>query len=207
MPTRLEQVVWAQGPSTAPHGWQRLVAAIAIFAVGAAVGAGVMWRFQDDYRASQSGGWEQLALVAHAVYVPEVRHPVEVSVQGRTAAENRAEEEHLVRWLTKRVDRPVKLFDLRAQGYELVGGRLLPEPGGPCAQLMYQRSGESTPNRVTVYLRKPDSNTPAAFRYERQGDLGMFYWVEGATGYALVGALPRDQLMALAEAIYKQVQN
>ena len=47
--------------------------------------------------------------------------------------------------------------------------------------------------------------TPASFRYERQGDLSMFYWVEGTTGYAIVGGLPREQLLALAEAIYKQV--
>jgi anti-sigma factor RsiW len=63
---------------------------------------------------------------------------------------------------------------------------------------------------VTVYLRKPDTNTPAAFSYERQGELGLFYWVEGASaeggacGYALVGALPREKLLALAQAIYKQ---
>ena len=66
------------------------------------------------------------------------------------------------------------------------------------------------PVRVTVYLRKPDSSTPASFRYEQQGELGMFYWVEGQspsggpTGYALVGALPRERLLALAEAIYRQ---
>ena len=58
--------------------------------------------------------------------------------------------------------------------------------------------------RVTVYLRKPEKGTPAAFRYERQGDVGMFYWVESGAGYALVGNLPREQLLALAEAIYKQ---
>jgi anti-sigma factor RsiW len=58
--------------------------------------------------------------------------------------------------------------------------------------------------RVTVYLRKPDSATPAAFRYDKQDDLGMFYWVEGPTGYALVGSLPKEQLLALSEAIYKQ---
>jgi anti-sigma factor RsiW len=38
----------------------------------------------------------------------------------------------------------------------------------------------------------------------------MFYWVEGqsehggACGYALVGELPREKLLALAEAIYQQ---
>jgi anti-sigma factor RsiW len=58
--------------------------------------------------------------------------------------------------------------------------------------------------RVTVYLRKPEQGTDAAFRYERQGDLGLFYWVEEGCGYALVGPLPRETLLALAEAIYKQ---
>ncbi|HEV7913752.1 MAG TPA: anti-sigma factor, partial [Albitalea sp.] len=182
-------------------------AAVGLFMLGAAAGAGAMWRLQDDDGLQAGQGWEQRVMSAHTVYVPEVRHPVEVSVQGASAQDNRAQEEHLARWLTKRIDRPVKLFDLRGQGYELVGGRLLPEVNGPCAQLMYQRSGEASPNRVTVYLRKPDAATPAAFRYERHGELGMFYWVEGSTGYALVGALPRDQLLGLAEAIYKQVQN
>jgi anti-sigma factor RsiW len=179
---------------------------LAVFVLGGAVGAGAMSRLQDG-AASAAAEWEQRALLAHAVYVPEVRHPVEVSVAGKTPADSRAQEEHLARWLTKRIDRPVKLFDLRGQGYELVGGRLLPDDAaGPCAQLMYERSGDADPQRVTVYLRKPDSNTPAAFRYERQGDLGAFYWVEGTTGYALVGAMPREQLLGLAEAIYKQVE-
>lgn len=207
VPTRLEQVVWNHAPATAGTDWQRIAAGIAVFALGAALGAGATWRWGGDSDAgSASDRWEQRALAAHAVYVPEVRHPVEVAVAAPTPEASRAQEEHLVRWLTKRVERPVKLFDLRAHGFELVGGRLLPDDRGPCAQLMYQRIGEANPQRLTVYLRKPDANTPAAFRYERHGDLGMFYWVEGATGYSLVGALPRDQLLQLAEAIYKQVQ-
>jgi anti-sigma factor RsiW len=207
VPDRLERLTWGAAPATsAPQGWQRVAAAVAVFALGAALGAGAMSRLQDG-PASTAAEWEQRALLAHAVYVPEVRHPVEVSVAGKTPADSRAQEEHLARWLTKRIDRPVKLFDLRGQGYELVGGRLLPDDAaGPCAQLMYERSGEADPQRVTVYLRKPDSNTPAAFRYERQGDLGAFYWVEGTTGYALVGAMPREQLLGLAEAVYKQVE-
>ena len=58
--------------------------------------------------------------------------------------------------------------------------------------------------RVTVYLRKPENGVEAAFRYEQQGALGLFYWVEEGCGYALVGELPRQTLLALAEAIYKQ---
>jgi anti-sigma factor RsiW len=82
-----------------------------------------------------------------------------------------------------------------------VGGRLLPDGPGKSAQLMYE---DASGTRVTVYLRKPERGTDAAFRYERQGELGLFYWVEDGAGYALVGALPRERLLALAEAIYRQ---
>ena len=192
-------------------GWQRWVAVIAVFGLGGVFGAALMWRAQvpGSGLAAAEPGWVRRAAVAHAVYVPVVRHPVEVKS---------LEEQHLSGWLTKRLDVPVKLFDLRAQGFELVGGRLLPDAAGPSAQLMYQAiappaaaSGtDAKPVRVTVYLRKPDRATTAAFRYEQQGELGLFYWVEGATaqggpcGYALGGALPRERLLALAEAIYRQ---
>jgi anti-sigma factor RsiW len=211
VPQALAQVAWRKAPDTLPVvRWQRWAAAFAVFLLGGAVGAGLMWRLQLELPALARAGepaWVKRAAVAHTVYVPEVRHAVEV----------KAQEEHLSRWLTRRLTVPVKLFDLRAQGFELVGGRLLPDAAGPSAQLMYQAlpdtgatSADGKPLRVTVYLRKPDNNTPAAFRYERQGELGLFYWVEGASadggacGYALVGALPRDKLLALAEAIFKQ---
>lgn len=217
VPVALAQGVWRKAPqSQAAYGvgWLRWAAAIVVFTLGGAAGAGLMWRMQPHPDALVRAGepaWVQRAAVAHAVYVPEVRHPVEV----------KAQEEHLSRWLTKRLDVPVKLFDLRAQGFELIGGRLLPDAAGPSAQLMYQAveakgadgknlDPNAKPVRVTVYLRKPDNATPAAFRYEQQGELGLFYWVEGRSaeggpcGYALAGALPRERLLALAEAIYKQ---
>lgn len=208
VPQRLTQLAWNRAPVTLSDSWQRWAAAFALFALGGLVGAGLMWRAQPRAAATMASAepaWVQRAAVAHSVYVPEVRHPVEV----------RAQEAHLARWLTRRVDVPVQLFDLRAQGFELVGGRLLPDERGPSAQLMYQAIGElasgTPPQRVTVYVRKPEDGTPAAFRYEQQGGVGRFYWVEGAgpghpaSGYALVGALPRERLLALAEAIERQI--
>ena len=44
----------------------------------------------------------------------------------------------------------------------------------------------------------------AAFRYEQQGKVGLFYWIEEGAGYALVGELPKETLLALAQAIYQQ---
>lgn len=207
LPVRLEQLVWRHQPAVASSGWPRYASAVAAFAAGAAAGAVGMWAAQSRDVEVRAAQWERRAIVAHAVYSPEVRHPVEVAVKGATPAVARMQEEHLTRWLTNRLGQPVKLFDLRAQGYELVGGRLLPDANGPSAQLMYERTGQDRPARVTVYLRHPEAATPAVLRYQRQGELGVFYWVEGATGYALVGAVGREELLTLADAIYRQVQD
>ena len=183
--------------------WAQAAVVAGLLVAGALVGAGGMWQWQGQrmagaLAAAQAGtpaGWVQRAALAHSVYVPEPRHPIEV----------KAQEEHLARWLTRRIDIPVKLFDLRDEGFGLMGGRLLPDAGGKSAQLMYESVDAATPKqRVTVYLRKPDSSAPTAFSYRQQGELGEFYWVEAGAGYALVGALPKERLLALAQAIYKQ---
>ncbi len=157
------------------------------------------------------------ASVAHMVYAPEQRHPVEVTA---------AQQDHLVQWLSKRLDRPLKIPDLRAQGYELVGGRLLPGVNGARAQFMYQdQKGE----RVTLYLgaMNAQSKAPAnpapgnpvkpgplpatadraetAFSFSNEGPVPGFYWVDKGFGYALAGQLSREQLMQLAQAVYGQL--
>ena len=188
--------------------WRLATASGVLFVLGAACGGLLAWQWQErqmllaqgrDSTAPGAGaqgaavpqGWLQRAAFAHSVYTPEPRHAVEV----------RAQEEHLARWLTRRIEAPVKLFDLRELGYELVGGRLLPDGAGKSAQLMYQ---DANGKRVTVYLRKPEPGTDTAFRFEQQGALGMFYWVEEKTGFALVGELPKERLLALARSIYEQ---
>ncbi len=179
--------------------WALAASAAGLLVTGALLGGGAVWRLEQQREqalaiklaAGTPQGWVQRAAYAHKLFVAEPRHFVEV----------KAQEEHLSRWLTRRIETPVKLFDLREQGFELVGGRLLPDGPGKSAQLMYQNAAGL---RVTVYLRKPEQGAAAAFRYERQGDVGMFYWVDEGCGYALVGALPRETLLALSEAIYKQ---
>jgi len=138
------------------------------------------------------------AALAHAVYAPEIRHPVEVSS---------AQEEHLVQWLSKRLGRALKVPKLSAQGYELVGGRLLPGDDGARAQFMYQNArGE----RLTLYLGSTPQSVPVQggsteFRYSADGPVPGFYWVEAGFSYALSGALTRQQLLQLAQAVYHQL--
>lgn len=200
-PEALQRSVWRGAPPARP--WARAAVAAGLVVGGALLGGSAAWWLKPaaplQAAAPRPGAgavpaaadWVHRAAVAHSVYVPEQRHPVEV----------RAQEEHLARWLTRRTAVPVKLFDLHAQGFALVGGRLLPDSAGPSAQLMYE---DAAGRRVTVYLRKPEADTPAAFRYEQQGALGLFYWVEAGAGYALAGTLPKAELLALAEAIYRQ---
>jgi anti-sigma factor RsiW len=137
------------------------------------------------------------AAVAHAVYTPEVRHPVEVAA---------ADAGHLVAWLSKRLDRDLKAPDFSAEGYALLGGRLLPGEAGPVAQFMYE-SPEG--RRLTLYVRREDAKDGAkddtAFRYSVEDGVGVFYWIDHDSGFALSGDLDRAALLSLAHAAYAQM--
>lgn len=134
------------------------------------------------------------AAIAHVVYSPEVRHPVEVGADQET---------HLVQWLSKRLGTPLRVPHFSAEGFDLVGGRLLPGERGPVAQFMYQ---DTQGRRLTLYVRSGAAdNRETAFRYTLEGKISVFYWVDGRVGYALSGELPREQLLTIAEAAYKQL--
>ena len=133
------------------------------------------------------------AIGAHSVYVPEVRHPVEV----------RAAEEHLVRWLTKRVGAPVQAPALAELGWKLMGGRLLPDQGQAAAQFMYE---DSSGRRLTLYMRKETGLNNTAFRFVESGDFGAFYWIDRPMAYAIAGRLTREDLLSLANAVYAQLE-
>jgi anti-sigma factor RsiW len=133
------------------------------------------------------------AAVAHAVFVPEVRHPVEVGAD---------QEAHLVGWLSKRLGAPLKPPQLEPVGYRLVGGRLLPGDKGEVAQFMYENSAR---NRLTLYVR-PDApkNGDTGFRYARENGIDVFYWIDGRFGYALSGSTGREDMLRLATLVFRQ---
>src|SRR5574337_102053 len=141
----------------------------------------------------------QQAAVAYAVYQPEQRHPVEVTA---------AQQDHLVQWLSKRLARPLTVPHLQGQGFELVGGRLLPGGSGARAQFMYQNAAGT---RITLYLGALDTRDDAraaqatAFRFHSEGAVSSFYWMDQGFGYALSGELPQPALQTLATAVYRQL--
>jgi anti-sigma factor RsiW len=134
------------------------------------------------------------AASAHVVYVPEVRHPVEVPGE---------EESHLVGWLSKRLGADIRAPNLRPLGYQLVGGRLVPADGRPAAFFMYQNE---LGNRLTLYVRTGmATQRETAFRYAEDTGVRVFYWVDGPLGYALVGDADRDYLLRAAHSVFSEL--
>ncbi len=131
------------------------------------------------------------ALAAHRVFSVEARHPVEVEA---------SQEAHLVQWLSKRLGHPLVVPDLTKAGFQLIGGRLLPSEGGPAAQFMYQNGN----NRLTLYERG-DNAGETGFRYSEENGLGVFYWSDQDFGYALAAKASRQELLQLAEMVYRQL--
>jgi anti-sigma factor RsiW len=141
-----------------------------------------------------SPSWARRAVVAHVVYSPEVRHPVEVAAD---------QEAHLVAWLSKRLGTPLKVPRLDRLGFSLVGGRLLPGDQGPVAQFMYQ---DGNGQRLTLYVRtNPEQIRETAFRYAQEGNVRQFYWIDRGLGYALSGEIAKEDLLRVANAVYQHL--
>ena len=133
------------------------------------------------------------AAVSHAIYVSEVRHPVEVGVD---------QEAHLVAWLSNRLGAKLNPPNLQDVGYQLIGGRLLPGDRGKVAQFLYQDGART---RLTLYVRPNAPKTSdTGFRYANEGGIDVFYWIDGPFGYALSGNTGRDDMLRLATLVYRQ---
>lgn len=202
VPERLTKLAAAPARKTGPRAsrflspWslQRIAASLMIAIFGGALG----WLAHDRYRPAerlQAMSLPRQAAIAHAVFSPDVRRPVEVSAE---------QEEQLVTWLSKRMGTPVRPPKLGSLGYELVGGRLLPGSKGPVGQFMYQ---DSTGQRLTLYVSTEIAgNEETAFRFAEEGQVKVFYWIDGKFGYALSAGIAKNELARVATAVYEQLE-
>ena len=165
-------------------------AAIAMFIAGGAAG----WLARDATAAAPDEVelFTADALDAHKLYISEVRHPIEV----------KAEEDHLLPWLSRRLGTPLRAPDLEGFNLKLLGGRLLPGVVGPAAMFMYEgANGE----RFTIYCSRIDA-APTAFRYDSEGGFGAVRWIEGKYGWVVSGPKEKAKLKAVASAAYDQIE-
>ena len=212
VPMRLKRAAVRQTP------WylQRMAAGVAIAVISGAAGWGLRagmggepsdralaQRSPNAITVASATGFAQRAAVAHAVYSPDQRRPVEVSAE---------HEDQLVAWLSKRMGAPMKPPHLQALGYVLDGGRLLPGGKGPVAQFMYHDSAGA---KLTLYVSsevahenaeaRNETNQETAFRFAREGRINVFYWINGPFGYAISADANKAELARVSSEVYRQL--
>ncbi|MEP6965060.1 MAG: anti-sigma factor [Polaromonas sp.] len=205
----------AASPRT-PWYRQQLAAGIAIAVVSGAAGwglrggvgaepgsASMAQRAPAAVSLASATGFAQRAAVAHAVYSPDLRRPVEVGAD---------HEDQLVAWLSKRMGATMKPPHLQTLGYALDGGRLLPGDKGPVAQFMYHDEAGA---KLTLYVSNEVGNAgpglsggkngETAFRFAREGQVNVFYWVNGPFGYAISADADKAELARVSGEVYRQL--
>jgi len=137
-------------------------------------------------------------VAAYAATVPEL-----LSAAGRPSGLSRAR-------ATERVQRHLTLA---RDAYGYLGqwvldrsGRVavqLPGEQGPVAQFMYQdKSGQ----RLTLYIKTDTSSEKeTAFRFAQEGSVGVFYWIDRRLSYALSGEVKKEDLLKVANAVYRKL--
>ena len=171
-------------------------AAAAVVLVGLGLGGG--WFARPLLNGAQPASASLIAdaVNAHTVFVAENRHAVEVPA---------TDQDHLVTWLSNRLSTPLDTPDLTAEGFTLVGGRLLPgEPnaGGRAAQLMYENAAK---DRVTVYVTAALPDRAPAYQFANAGGAEAFYWANARITCTVVGTLPEAQMKTVSQAVYRQM--
>jgi anti-sigma factor RsiW len=188
------KITWSKTPA-------KRIRTIAYFANAAsiiwiAIGCVIGWMFHGITSTQNMTAYNfpERAAIAHAVYVPEVRHPVEVAAE---------QEAHLVKWLSKRLGKKLVTPDLNSIGFSLLGGRLLPSKTGPAAQFMYENeSGE----RLTLYvLADHNEDRDTAFRFFEKNGINVFYWTDSQLEFAITGEIQKERLSSAADSVYKQL--
>lgn len=189
VPAQLRNIAAKQAAGVSPV-W-RMAAMVALVVLGAVGGWFANASLAPDDAVTTA--FTRDAVRAHSLYVAEKRHAVEV---------NATEEKHLVAWLSRRLQNELVAPDLSEQGYQLVGGRLLPaSTAGPAAQFMYETdAGE----RITIYIEQDQSGRGNDFSFTAYDGVSAFWWKDGPLAYVLIGKSERAELLALAQATRRQ---
>jgi anti-sigma factor RsiW len=195
VPGRLVNLVRGERPMPAGSRrspWWLAAAAAAILLVGGAGGyfAGIsglgLKNPAEDELAEE-------AIAAHVIYAAEKRHAVEVPA---------SEKDHMQTWLSNRVGLKVVAPDLAEDGFQLVGGRLLPAGGNKAAMLLYE---DDKGNRLSVFVTAEPAGTSKGSYAMAEGGPRAVYWLDKGYGCAVVGTLPRDRLAEVARSAYTQL--
>ena len=186
----LPRIIEGRRRRGAPAWWA--IAAVLLLSVGGFGG----WVIRSAIETTGRGltALAQEAAYSYSVYAPDHVRPVEIRA---------TDTPQLVQWVSNRLHQPVKVPDLTASGYRLMGGRLVATSHGPAAMFMYD---DDRGSRLVVLARPmhEDQNAPMA---PHSGDgVSGFAWADDGLGYSLVGPPAPDVLKQIANEARKQMR-
>ena len=171
--------------------WQIAAGVVLAFAIGS--GSGWMARGPRASTGLAAVGLE--AAAAYRVFATDPMHPVEFGAGQKV---------QLVRWVTRRLGRPVSPPDLSAAGYRLMGGRMLATQDGPACMFLYDNAQRQ---RITLFVRpmhKRDMN--AAMRPMHVKDATGFAWARNGLGFGLFTGAPLPVLHELSNRARSEME-
>jgi anti-sigma factor RsiW len=147
------------------------IAAAMVLTLGLGVATGWIARGSQHMGEVTRLGLE--AALAHSVFAADPTHPVEIGPENRT---------ELVAWIDRKLHRRVSVPDLSAQGYRLIGGRVLSTMIGAAAMLVYD---DGQGGRITLFLQ-PMRSDVAPMQPVSSGAANGYAWIDGHMGYGVI---------------------
>lgn len=193
VPARLEAAVNGDAPKRkGMPPWWRMAAAAALLIAGGLggylVGAGGF-----GFGSDSDDRMAELAIAAHMTFAADKNRPVEVD--GSDPA-------YLTGWLSKRTGLKLVAPDLTRNGFQLLGGRLVPADGSTAALMLY---ADEQGNRISVYVTTEGGERSKGTVALASGGPEAIYWQDKGYGCVIVGTLPPEMLGVVAKDAYKQL--
>ena len=185
-----------------------MAASLAALAIGLGGGytAAVHWRIAADaeYEAAGASAALNEIIAYYRVFAQDARNVVERGA---------GEKAYIESWLGGRLQRPLRVPDLAAQGLNFRGARLVAleedKPGHaagfvgvPSALLVYERPNGAAVAVSISFARSRADTEPASLTDD---DLYLVHWVRSGYRYALMGTEGVPSLLALAPELARQL--
>lgn len=172
------------------HAW-RSIAAAALFVAGGLSG----WVMRDLSVPEGTGitALTQEAFYTYTTFGTDMGRPVEMRA---------SESADLVRWVSRRLQRPVEVPDLAGSGYRFIGGRVVATANGPAGMFMYE---DASGGRIAMVLRPMKVEVSAPMMERSIDAVGTVSWVDAGIGYSLVGNEPSTRLHPIANEVRRQI--
>jgi len=194
VPERLTKPLTGERARSVPTRWRwRAAAAAAVIFIAGGVAGYLAGAGGLQLQARAEDRLAEEAIGAYVTYAADQPHAVEVGAGDRYYLEG---------WLSKRVGLKLVAPDLSAEGFELLGGRVLPADRKTAALLVYK---DQAGNQISIYVTADAGQKIKGTYNSGEGGPSAVYWLDKGFGCAIVGVLPPERLTEVARSAWRQL--